>query len=154
MAWNEFKANHLNKILREDLDREFEVDLKSHSDIYQPRKKWTIKAQVSQAHRIRLSKCANVVTLSRTQRKLYSTAVRFGRYSFTLALRSVSLHFSVQLLVMFRPSRHLLCTVCDDFASGWLERGSLDCAWAEGFLRSLIHGSNVAAVSRCLDALT
>ena len=38
MAWNEFKANHLNKILREDLDREFEVDLKSHSDIYQPSK--------------------------------------------------------------------------------------------------------------------
>ena len=71
MAWNEFKANHLNKILREDLDREFEVDLKSHSDIYQPRKKWTIKAQVSQAHRMRLSKCANVVTLFRTQRKLY-----------------------------------------------------------------------------------
>ena len=46
MAWNEFKANHLNKILWEDLDREFEVDLKSHSDIYQPRKKWTIKANV------------------------------------------------------------------------------------------------------------
>ena len=100
MAWNEFKANHLNKILREDLDREFEVDLKSHSDIYQPRKKWTIKAQVSQAHRILLSKCANVVTLSRTQRKLYSTAVRFGRYSLTLALRSVLLHFSQNLELM------------------------------------------------------
>ena len=40
LLWPEtFKANHLNKILREDLDREFEVDLKSHSDIYQPRKK-------------------------------------------------------------------------------------------------------------------
>ena len=64
MAWNEFKANHLNKILREDLDREFEVDLKSHSDISQPRKKWTIKVQVSQARRIRLSKCANVVSHS------------------------------------------------------------------------------------------
>ena len=74
MGWNEFKANHLNKILREDLDREFEVDLKLHSDIYQPRKKWTIKAQVSQAHRIRLSKCENVVTLSCTL--LHSGKVR------------------------------------------------------------------------------
>ena len=57
MAWNEFKANHLKKkILREDLDREFEVDLNSYSDIYQPRKKWTIKAQVAQARRMQPEK--------------------------------------------------------------------------------------------------
>ena len=79
MAWNEFKANHLNKILREDLDREFEVDLKSHSDIYQPRKKWTIKAQVSQAHKMRLSKYTNVVTLSRTL--LHSGKVRAVQFN-------------------------------------------------------------------------
>ena len=32
---------------------DFEIDLKSYSEIYQPKKKWTIKAEVAQARRMR-----------------------------------------------------------------------------------------------------
>ena len=54
---------------------------------------------------------------------------------------------------MLCSSLHLLCAVCDNLTRGCFERGGLDCVWAEGLLRSLVHCSNVAAVSRRLDTL-
>ena len=47
MALNEIKDHHFFLIRREDLDRDFEGDLNSYSEIYQPKKKWTIKAKVA-----------------------------------------------------------------------------------------------------------
>ena len=46
---------------------DFEIDLKSYSEIYQPKKKWTIKAEVAQARRMRFGKYASMGPLSRSR---------------------------------------------------------------------------------------
>ena len=43
---------------------------------------------MAQARRMRLGKCTIRGTFSRTQRRLWSTLVRFGRYNLALTLRS------------------------------------------------------------------
>ena len=64
---------------------------KTKSKLTIPFNKYPETSPGSQLH---LGKCAIMGTLTRTRKRLRSTAVRFGRYSLAPALRYVLLHFS------------------------------------------------------------
>ena len=55
---------------------------------------------------------------------------------------------------MFCPPVHLFASVCDNVTSGGMERCNLGGAWTKGFLHAIIHGMNVATVSRELNTMT
>ena len=52
---------------------------------------------------------------------------------------------------MFSPPLHQFTPVCDDVAGSLLQRCSMDSAWAESSLYSIVHGAEVPMHSQQID---